>query len=92
MIEKRHNEAAERLKALANPIRLKLLENLLRGECCVGVIQDCLDISQPNTSQHVKILKKAGIIEGRRERNKICYRITDESTKKILKIIFKGDK
>jgi DNA-binding transcriptional ArsR family regulator len=78
-------------KALSHPARLQLLANLMKRECCVGEIQKCLSLSQPNVSQHIGILKEAGIIEGRRERNKICYHISDNRIQKILNTFKIGD-
>lgn len=82
-------KTARKFRALAHPIRLKLMEELMRGECCVGDVQRCLSISQPNVSQHLKVLKEAGIISSRREKNRICYRASDQSTIQALKYIFK---
>jgi len=88
----RYTEASKLLKALSHPARLKLLANLMKRECCVGEIQDCLALSQPNVSQHLGILKRAGIITGTRERNRICYKLSDERIKKILETLEIGVK
>ncbi len=84
-----YSEVAQKFRALAHPIRLKLVHELIKGECCVGEVQKCLSISQPNVSQHLKVLKEAGIIISRREKNRICYRASDDSMKKIFKILFR---
>jgi ArsR family transcriptional regulator len=81
----------KKFKALAHPARIKLLERLVKGECCVTEIKKCLDISQPNVSQHLKTLKMAGIIEGKRTKTKICYRICDELVLHILKTLLEGE-
>ncbi len=77
---------SQRFKALAHPARLLLLRRLMESERCVSDVEKCLGLSQPNVSQHLKILKDAGIIEGRRERTRICYRIADDRIARILKI------
>jgi DNA-binding transcriptional ArsR family regulator len=87
-----YREISQIFKALAHPSRLKLMENLMKRECCVGEIQKCLALSQPNVSQHLGVLKEAGLIVGRRERNKICYRISDDRIIKILKAFKIGEK
>jgi DNA-binding transcriptional ArsR family regulator len=88
---KHHNkEIVQKLKALAHPARLELVISLLEQECCVGEIQKCLALSQPNVSQHLGVLKSAGIIEGRRDKNKICYRISDKKVASIMKIFELG--
>ena len=85
-----HSRIASKFKALAHPARLKLVERLMEEECCVGAIQECLSLSQPNVSQHIRVLKEAGIIQGRRDKNRICYRMADKAVAKALKIILKG--
>jgi DNA-binding transcriptional ArsR family regulator len=85
-------EISQKFKALAHPARLKLVESLMSQECCVGEIQRCLALSQPNVSQHLHALKKAGIIIGKREKNKICYKISDNKVRKIFKIFEIGEK
>jgi ArsR family transcriptional regulator len=88
----KYTEISKKLKALSHPARLKLLANLMKRECCVGEMQKCLALSQPNVSQHLGVLKEAGIIVGRRERNKICYKISDDRISKILKTLDIGEK
>jgi ArsR family transcriptional regulator len=83
--------AARELKALAHPARLRILARLKAGECCANEAMRCLRISQPNTSQHLKALKKAGLIVGRREGTKICYRLADDRIANILDILLKGE-
>jgi ArsR family transcriptional regulator len=87
MLEKHHKQLASKFKVLGHPVRIKILEDLMKKECCVGDIQKCLSVSQPNASQHLKILREASIIESRREKNRICYRIADESFIKALKYL-----
>ena len=87
MIKKHHRHLASKFKVLGHPVRIKILEDLMKKECCVGDIQKCLSVSQPNASQHLKILREAGIIESRREKNRICYKIADESVVKALKYL-----
>jgi DNA-binding transcriptional ArsR family regulator len=82
---------AKRFKALAHPARLLLLKRLMESERCVSDVEKCLGLSQPNVSQHLRILKDAGIIEGRRERTRVCYRIADDRISRILRIAVEGD-
>jgi len=78
------NEMTVKFKALAHPARLKIMATLGEKKCCVGDVQRCLSLSQPNVSQHLRVLKKAGIIVGKRDKNKICYEICDNRIKNIL--------
>ena len=88
---KEHEELSHKFRALSHPARVKLVEDLMEKECCVGEMQKCLSISQPNVSQHLKVLKDAGIIRGRREKTRICYSIADDSVQKALVLFLKGD-
>ena len=75
---------------MAHPARIKLIEDLMKGECCVGKIQKSLSLSQPNVSQHLKILKESGIVTGRRDKNRICYSISDRTIKKAITLFLTG--
>jgi DNA-binding transcriptional ArsR family regulator len=93
MTEKeKYGRIARKFKALAHPARLKLLEKIATERCCVSEIERCLSISQPNVSQHLKILKREGIIRGEREKRRICYRISDTRVRGLLKDFLKGER
>jgi DNA-binding transcriptional ArsR family regulator len=83
--------AAARLKALAHPARLRILSRLSESECCVSRATACLGLSQPNASQHLKALRDAGVIVGRRQGTRICYRIADDRIAALLPILLKGN-
>jgi len=82
-----YEKVSETLKALAHPARLKMVTGLLKDECNVAQIQKALGLPQSTISQHLRILKNAGIIKGRREGTKTCYRVTDVRVREIAKII-----
>ena len=61
-------------KALAHPARLAILQTLaLRGACICGEIVDVMPLSQATVSQHLKILKNAGLITGEVDGPRSCY-------------------
>ena len=61
-------------KALAHPARLRLLRVLLaRGECVCGDLVDLLPLAQATVSQHLKVLKQAGLIRGTIQGPRTCY-------------------
>lgn len=60
-------------KALAGETRLRILYYLMAGEACVSEIQKDMDISQTITSHHLRILYNAGLINSRREKNRVFY-------------------
>lgn len=72
-------------KALSSETRLIIVMGLLKKkECNVNLMSEKLGIAQPNVSQHLTILKNAGIIEGYRKGTQICYRVVDQQTKNII--------
>ena len=71
-------------KALGHPIRMKIVRNLRSGPLCVCVLNENVDFSQSNLSQHLKILKDAGILRSEKEGLKIMYMIKDEEVKNLL--------
>jgi len=83
----RYEEISEMLKALAHPARLKIVIGLLKDECNVNQIQKVLGLPQSTISQHLRILRNAGIIKGRREGTKTCYRVIDVRARKMVGII-----
>lgn len=75
-------------KALACETRLKIVMGLIeKNECNVTLMAEKLGLAQPNVSQHLGILKNAGIIEGYRKGTQICYKITSDLVVKIAKIL-----
>jgi ArsR family transcriptional regulator, arsenate/arsenite/antimonite-responsive transcriptional repressor len=78
-------EKSSKLKALGHPVRLKIAKGLLKDGCNVNKIVDELKLPQSTVSQHLTILKNAGIIEGVRNGVKICYKVVDKFTQQILK-------
>lgn len=88
---KRQKKIAKKFRALAHPARIRLIEELITKDCCVGELQKCLKLSQPNVSQHLRVLKDAGILEGKRDKNRICYRIKDDKIIQMLQILIKGE-
>jgi DNA-binding transcriptional ArsR family regulator len=65
-------------KALADPTRRQILEDLKPGELNAGEIVSRFHISAPSISRHLSILKSAGLIEERKDGNRIFYRLVEE--------------
>jgi DNA-binding transcriptional ArsR family regulator len=68
---------AEVLKTLASPRRLQILHRLFDGPCEVGRLASELGLSQPNVSQHLAVLRGAGLVEAERDGREARYRLTD---------------
>ena len=62
-----YQEQAKVFKALCDPKRLAILEQLRRGEKCACVLLESLDLTQPGLSYHMKILCDSGIVVSRQE-------------------------
>ena len=78
-MEKRLATLETFFKALADATRLRILGLLLTGEVCVCHIHESLKIPQPKASRHLAYLRKAGLVEARREGLWMHYRIADLS-------------
>ena len=76
--------SAEILTALAHPSRLEILELLRGGEQCVCHIQAVLDQRQAFVSQHLIILRQAGLLTNRKEGKRVYYQVCDPQVFKIL--------
>jgi ArsR family transcriptional regulator len=79
-----YKQKAEILKALGHPIRYCIVEGLLSGGQNVAALVDCLRVPQPTVSQHLRILRAAGILEGRRIGNEMHYSVCHSEARKIV--------
>ncbi len=77
-------KTAERLKAMAEPTRLKILKMLSQEEMCVCEIIEGLHLSQPAVSHHLKILRQAELISDRKEGKWIFYSLNREECHNLL--------
>ncbi len=70
--------AAGVFRALADPTRRQILQDLLDGELTAGEISSRFPISPPSVSRHLSVLKAAGLVRERREANRIYYRLVED--------------
>ena len=82
-----YEKISESLKALAHPARLSIVVGLLENECNVAEIQRRLELPQSTVSQHLRTLRNAGIIKGRKEGTKTCYRVVDMLVREFVKMM-----
>ncbi|HEX8939159.1 MAG TPA: metalloregulator ArsR/SmtB family transcription factor [Candidatus Limnocylindrales bacterium] len=68
---------AEVLKTLASPRRLEIIHRLADGPCEVSRLAEEIGISQPNVSQHLAVMRAAGVVEAERDGREVRYRLTD---------------
>ena len=65
------------LKTLANPRRLEIIHRLAEGPCEVGRLAEELNVPQPNVSQHLAVMRSAGLVEAERVGREVHYRLAD---------------
>lgn len=65
--------------ALADPTRRQIIESLAAGESSFGELADKFEMSRPAVSQHLKVLRDAGIVTARADAQRRIYRLNDDS-------------
>lgn len=78
------------LKAVAHPVRLRIIELLKGGEMCVGDIFSALGIKQSITSQHLNMMRDKQVLRSRREGAKVYYRIQNANVIKLLQCMYES--
>ncbi len=78
------------LKGLAHPVRLHVLRLLLEGPKCVTRVNDLVAVSQPNLSQHLNALRRAGLVACHSHGPKRCYYLTRPAFVRALFRILNG--
>lgn len=76
--------AGELLRALAAPVRIAIVLALLDREQCVHELVGALGVTQPLVSQHLRVLKSAGVVVGQRTGREILYRLVDDHLAHIV--------
>src|SRR5258708_39875726 len=83
-----HIDLAAVAKALGHPARIAILQFLIKTKSCIcGDIVDELPLSQSTVSQHLKELKKAGLIKGNIDGPSVCYCIDEKVWNRAKKIV-----
>ncbi len=80
-------EAAECLKCLAHPVRLRIIDLLRRGNFTVEEVAKICNLSQPATSGHLRLMQSKGLLESRRVGRSVFYSICDGQAEKIFHCI-----
>lgn len=83
-MERLNRLKARFFKALADPLRLEILEYLRSGERCVCEIIPHLGIAQPLVSRHLALLKRCGLVKDRQEGNRRFYSITNPAVFNVI--------
>jgi DNA-binding transcriptional ArsR family regulator len=80
----------ERLAALADESRIRLLLRLKHGQCNVGTLTAEVGISQASVSKHLAVLRRVGLIDVERRGTQAIYRIRDESVFEMCQLVCNG--
>jgi ArsR family transcriptional regulator len=73
-----HERLAAIAKALAHPARVQILDELIRrGTCLCGELVEVMPLAQSTVSQHLKVLKNAGLVQGTIDGPRSCYRVDE---------------
>jgi ArsR family transcriptional regulator len=74
--------------AIAHPARVRILRILLAQQACIcGELVEQLPLAQSTVSQHLKILKEAGLVEGEIDGPKVCYCINPAALTRLKKLV-----
>ena len=82
-----HQKNAKVFKALCDPKRLAILEQLRSGEKCACVLQEPMDLTQSGLSYHMKILCESGIVVSRQEGKWTHYQLSASGRDKALNLL-----
>jgi ArsR family transcriptional regulator len=81
-------DLARLAKALAHPARVRVLRLLARREGCIGcdIVAD-LELAQSTVSEHLRILKTAGLVEGEVDGPRVCYRLRRQGLARLKALV-----
>ena len=82
-----HQENARVFKALCDPKRLAIIEQLRSGEKCACVLQEPMELTQSGLSYHMKILCDSGLVTSRQEGKWTHYRLSESGRDYAVKLL-----
>ncbi|PRH82993.1 ArsR/SmtB family transcription factor [Arenimonas caeni] len=90
LIESASEAAAELLKAMANPQRLRVLCLLVEREMSVGEINALVPLSQSALSQHLAVLRENNLVSTRREAQTVYYSVADGTVHDVIEVLHRN--
>ena len=82
-------QKVELLKVIAHPVRIRILEELVKGVKCVSDFEDFLELRQPNISQHLSLLRQFGVVDFYVDGRLRCYFLVDPVIPELLMLLGK---
>ncbi|MCO6046631.1 metalloregulator ArsR/SmtB family transcription factor [Aeoliella sp. ICT_H6.2] len=80
-------DAAECLKTVAHPYRLRIIQMLLAGDYMVSELAEACDIQPHMASEHLRLMQRAGLLASRRDGRKIFYSVAEPHLEDIIRCI-----
>ncbi|WP_280445637.1 ArsR/SmtB family transcription factor [Nocardia brasiliensis] len=83
-------ELAAQFKALADPVRLRVLSAIASragGEACVCDVSEGIDVTQPTISHHLKVLREAGLLTSERRASWVYYRVVPQALHHLSQVL-----
>lgn len=79
--------AAECLRTLAHPHRLRMVQMLLQGDYSVGELAEACHLPTPMASEHLRLMQRCGFLTSEKEGRKVYYKVIEPHLKSILKCV-----
>ncbi len=79
--------AAECLRVMAHPHRLRMIQMLLVGEYTVGELADACDIPTAMASEHLRLMQRCGFLTSEKEGRKVFYRVIDSNLRSLMRCV-----
>jgi ArsR family transcriptional regulator, zinc-responsive transcriptional repressor len=80
-------QAAECLRTLAHPHRLRMVQMLLQGEFSVGELAAACKLPTPMASEHLRLMQRCGFLTSEKQGRKVYYQVAEPHLKNILKCV-----
>jgi len=81
------HQAAECLRALAHPIRLRMVQMMLQAEFAVGDLAQACEVPSHVASEHLRLMQHCGFLSRRQEGRRIYYQVSEPSVAHIIQCI-----
>ena len=80
-------QAAECLKTLAHPHRLRMVQMLLQGDFTVGELADACEIPSHMASEHLRLMQRCGLLSAQKEGRRVYYAVAEQHLEDIMRCI-----
>lgn len=80
-------QAAECLRVLAHPHRLRMIQMLLAGEFTVGELAEACELPTAMASEHLRLMQRCGFLKSEKDGRKVFYRVTEPHLKNFLRCV-----